>query len=79
MPAVQICMQGHAKFTGKHTVEVNGKTLRFVSAVIASGGSPKAPPVRGLMDVPFLTNVTFWNLTEQPKRLGVIGTGPIGG
>ncbi|KAK9815231.1 hypothetical protein WJX72_000388 [[Myrmecia] bisecta] len=69
---------GHAKFTSKHTLEVNGKTLRFATAVIAAGGSPKVPPIPGLLDVPFLTNVSFFNLTELPKRLGVIGTGPIG-
>jgi pyruvate/2-oxoglutarate dehydrogenase complex dihydrolipoamide dehydrogenase (E3) component len=46
--------------------------------VIATGGRPTAPPVRGLDSVPFLTNETFFSLTELPRRLLVIGAGPIG-
>lgn len=34
--------------------------------------------MQGLKDVPFLTNATFFNLTELPQRFGVIGTGVIG-
>jgi pyruvate/2-oxoglutarate dehydrogenase complex dihydrolipoamide dehydrogenase (E3) component len=37
-----------------------------------------APPIPGLKDVPYLTNETFFSLTELPKRLGVIGAGPMG-
>ncbi len=69
---------GRARFTGESTVEVNGETLTFSKAVIATGGSAAVPPIPGLADAPFLTNATVFNLTELPPRLGVIGTGPIG-
>jgi pyruvate/2-oxoglutarate dehydrogenase complex dihydrolipoamide dehydrogenase (E3) component len=69
---------GAGKFTGPDTVEVGGQTLRFAKAVIATGARAAAPPIPGLKDVPYLTNETLFSLTELPKRLGVIGAGPIG-
>lgn len=69
---------GKAKFTGPNSLEVNGKTLTFSRAVVATGGSAAIPPIPGLAEVPFLTNSTIFNLTELPPRLGVIGAGPIG-
>jgi len=70
--------QGRGVFTGPHTVVVNGKTLHFKKAVVASGGSPTVPPIPGLREVPYLTNRTLFNLTSLPPRMTVIGAGPIG-
>jgi len=69
---------GRAMFTGKNRVEVNGKTLKFAKAVIATGGTAAIPDIPGLADVPFLTNASIFNLTALPQRLAVIGAGPIG-
>ncbi|MDA1044070.1 MAG: mercuric reductase [Verrucomicrobia bacterium] len=69
---------GNARFTGEDTVEVDGKTLTFKRAVIASGARASAPPIPGLKDVDYLTNETLFSLTERPRRLGIIGAGPIG-
>ena len=69
---------GAGKFTGPDSIEVGGQTLRFAKAVIATGARAAAPPIPGLKDVPYLTNETLFSLTELPKRLGVIGAGPIG-
>lgn len=69
---------GSAAFTGRDTVTVGEKTLRFAKAAIATGARAAAPPIPGLKDVPYLTNETLFSLTELPKRLGVIGAGPIG-
>ncbi len=69
---------GDGKFTGPHAVEVGGQTLRFRNAVIATGGRAIAPPIPGLADAGYLTNETIFELTEVPKRLAVIGGGPIG-
>lgn len=69
---------GKGKFTGPNTVEVNGKTLNFSKAIVASGGSAAIPPIPGLKEAPYLTNATVFNLIELPLRLGVIGAGPIG-
>ncbi len=69
---------GRGVFTGKKSIEVNGKTLNFAKAVIATGGTAAIPNIPGLADVPFLTNNSVFNLTELPKRFGIIGAGPIG-
>ncbi len=69
---------GGGKFTGPDTVEVAGRTLRFAKAAIATGARASAPPISGLKDVPYLTNETLFSLTELPRRLAIIGAGPIG-
>lgn len=69
---------GKGKFTGKNTIEVNGRTLTFSKAVVATGGTAAIPNIPGLMQAPYLTNATIFNLTQLPARLGVIGAGPIG-
>jgi pyruvate/2-oxoglutarate dehydrogenase complex dihydrolipoamide dehydrogenase (E3) component len=69
---------GSARFTGLDSVEVAGATLRFARAVIATGGRATAPPIRGLAEAGYLTNETVFSLSELPRRLTVIGAGPIG-
>jgi pyruvate/2-oxoglutarate dehydrogenase complex dihydrolipoamide dehydrogenase (E3) component len=69
---------GDGRFTGPDTVEVNGTALRFKKAVIATGARARHPMVPGLAEVGFLTNETVFELTELPRRLAVIGAGPIG-
>ncbi|HYC57925.1 MAG TPA: FAD-dependent oxidoreductase, partial [Candidatus Binatia bacterium] len=69
---------GSARFAGADTVEVGGARLRFARAIIATGGRAAVPPVPGLAESGFLTNETIFNLTERPRRLAVIGAGPIG-
>ncbi len=69
---------GEGKFSGRDTAEVGGKVLRFRKAVIATGSRPFEPAVEGLAEVGFLTNETVFSLTERPRRLAVIGGGPIG-
>ena len=69
---------GTARFTGRDTVEVDGKTLRFAKAVVATGARAAAPGIPGLKEAGYLTNETVFSLTELPSRLAVIGAGPIG-
>ncbi len=69
---------GSAQFANVQTVLVDDQRLRFGRAVIATGGRPAAPPIPGLDGVPYLTNETIFSLTELPRRLLVIGAGPIG-
>lgn len=69
---------GDARFTGRDTVEVDGKTLRFARACIATGARAVALPIPGLVEAGYLTNETVFSLTELPRRLAVIGAGPIG-
>ncbi len=69
---------GEGKFSGPDTIEVGDQTLTFKKAVIATGARAAAPPIPGLDQVDYLTNETIFSLTELPKRLGIIGAGPIG-
>jgi pyruvate/2-oxoglutarate dehydrogenase complex dihydrolipoamide dehydrogenase (E3) component len=69
---------GSAKFTSPTTLEVGGHTLLFGRAMIATGARPDAPPVEGLADVGYLTNATVFSLGELPRRLIVVGAGPVG-
>jgi pyruvate/2-oxoglutarate dehydrogenase complex dihydrolipoamide dehydrogenase (E3) component len=69
---------GTGCFTSGRSIEVNGRVLRFNRAVIATGGRPASPPVPGLAQLPYLTNETVFWLTELPRRLLIIGAGPIG-
>ncbi len=69
---------GDGRFTGRDSLDVDGTTLTFAKAVIATGGRAAAPPIPGLDGVRYLTNETLFELTERPARLGVIGAGPIG-
>lgn len=69
---------GAASFASKSSVTVNGATLRFRRAVIATGARAAAPPIPGLASVPFLTNESLFDLTERPQHLVVLGGGPVG-
>ena len=58
---------------------MNGRTLTTRSIVVATGASPVVPPIEGLGDVPYRTSENLWEMRVQPKRLVVLGGGPIGG
>ncbi len=69
---------GSGRFVAADAVEVEGKRLRFKKAVVATGARAAVPPVPGLEPVGYLTSETVFNLTELPRRLAVVGGGPIG-
>jgi pyruvate/2-oxoglutarate dehydrogenase complex dihydrolipoamide dehydrogenase (E3) component len=69
---------GDGSFIDPKTVEIEGQRLEFKKAVIATGARAAAPPIEDLEDVDYLTNETIFSLTELPKRLAVLGAGPIG-
>ena len=65
-------------FTSPTTIEVNGETLSFATAVIATGANARVPGTPGINAVPYLTNVSFWNQMQLAERLLVMGSSPIG-
>jgi pyruvate/2-oxoglutarate dehydrogenase complex dihydrolipoamide dehydrogenase (E3) component/uncharacterized membrane protein YdjX (TVP38/TMEM64 family) len=76
-------LQGHARITSPWSVDVTmadgtGRMLTTKNIVIATGASPFVPPIPGLREAGFHTSDTVWGLTELPKRLVVLGGGPIG-
>ena len=80
-------LQGYAKIVNPWTVEIalndGGKqVLTTRNIVIAAGARPLVPPLPGLNEVGYVTSDTLWdtfaNLDEVPRRLVVLGGGPIG-
>ncbi|MPZ83205.1 MAG: FAD-dependent oxidoreductase [Actinophytocola sp.] len=69
---------GTAIFTGPDELRVDGRSLLFRHALIATGSTPALPPVPGLAEAEPLTSDTTWDLAELPARLAVLGGGPIG-
>lgn len=69
---------GHGHFVGPRAVEIEGQRLEFDRAVIATGARASDLPVPGLKEAGYLTNETVFTLTSLPRRLAVIGAGPIG-
>jgi dihydrolipoamide dehydrogenase len=72
------CITGEAQILSPYEVQVNGKVLTTKNIVVATGARPLVPPIPGLADVKFLTSDNIWSLRELPKRLVILGGGPIG-
>ena len=76
-------VEGTAKIVSPWEVEITKMdgTIQRLSTraiVIATGARPFVPPIPGIETVGYLTSDTIWNLRELPKRLLVLGGGPIG-
>ncbi|APR05541.1 FAD-dependent oxidoreductase [Thauera chlorobenzoica] len=76
-------IEGRAKIVSPWAVEITRRdggceTLTTRSIIIAAGARPSVPPIPGIDDVGYFTSDTIWNLRELPRRLLVLGGGPIG-
>lgn len=69
---------GHGRFTSATTLDVDGTTLAFSRALVATGARASTLPIPGLAAAEPLTNETVFSLTALPARLAVVGGGPIG-
>ncbi|MGF1861016.1 FAD-dependent oxidoreductase [Photobacterium profundum] len=72
------CISGDAQILSPWEVEVNGQRITTRNIVIATGARPLVPGIPGLQDVNYLTSDSIWSLKVQPKKLLVLGGGPIG-
>ena len=72
------CLQGEARIRSPWEVEVGGRTITTRHIIIASGARPRIPDIPGLEALDYLTSDTVWELREAPRRLLVLGAGPIG-
>ena len=70
--------QGTVRFTGPSTAEVDGTTVRFTQALLATGSAPVVPEIPGLAAADPLTSDSVWSLSELPRRLLVLGGGAVG-
>ncbi len=71
-------IQGRAKFVSPNEVKVNGQRITGRHFLIATGSSPKVPPIQGIDKVDYLTNVEMLDLKRRPKSLLVIGGRALG-
>ncbi|MFZ2235454.1 MAG: FAD-dependent oxidoreductase, partial [Dokdonella sp.] len=71
-------IKGEAKLVSPWEVVVGNKRMSARSIVIATGAGPLVPKIEGIDSVDYLTSDNLWDLTVLPKRLVVLGGGPIG-
>ena len=71
-------LRAEARFTSPRTTRAGNVEIRPRRFVIATGSQPAIPTIRGLTDVPYLTNETIFANRQLPEHLIVIGGGPIG-
>jgi pyruvate/2-oxoglutarate dehydrogenase complex dihydrolipoamide dehydrogenase (E3) component len=71
-------VRGNARVTRQGVIEVEGEELRYDKLVIATGSRPAVPPIEGLEDVGYWTNVEAASTHEVPESLAVLGGGPVG-
>lgn len=69
--------KARGKLVGERTVEVAGEQIQGEKVVIAAGTRPFVPPIEGLGEVPYYTSDDVMRLTEQPKRMIILGGGYI--
>ena len=71
-------LRGHASFLDAHTVSVGGDTVSAKSIIIATGSTAKLPPIADIDDPRVVTSTELLQMTQQPRRLCIIGAGVIG-
>ncbi|MEY3289203.1 MAG: hypothetical protein RLZZ419_1445 [Pseudomonadota bacterium] len=75
-------IEGEAKILSPWEVQVTTageiRTITTRAIIIATGARPLVPPILGVEEVGYLTTDNIWALRELPKRLLVLGGGPIG-
>ncbi len=73
---------GRATFRSPRELEVvdgrDSRTLRGRAFIICTGSRAAVPPIEGLDTVDYLTNETLFEVRELPRRLLVVGGGPVG-
>lgn len=72
------CISGEADIISPYEVEVNGKRISGKNIIVATGGSPFVPPIKGIENINYLTSENLWEIEKLPEKLIVLGGGPIG-
>jgi len=69
---------GTARFLSENSIEAAGNQISARRIVVATGSKASVPPIPGLDQIDFMTNESVFDMKNLPKRLIVIGGGPIG-
>lgn len=75
---VEVAYPGRARLLGEHQLQVDGQEIEARAVLLASGLEPLIPPIPGLKVSGYLDNETALELESLPRRLAVLGAGPIG-
>ena len=75
---VEVFLGHEARFTAPDEVAVNGRRLGTRAAIVATGSDPSVPPVEGLREIGYLTNVEALRMERLPSSMVIVGSGPIG-
>ena len=70
-------LKGWAEFKDNKTIVVDGKEYKGLKFLIATGSTTSLPPIEGLKEVSYLTNVSLFDMENQPKSIIVLGGGYI--
>lgn len=71
-------VEGQASFVSPEEIDVNGNRYKAKKFLIATGSTTTIPPIEGLNDTGFITHIEALKLKELPKKLLIIGAGPLG-
>jgi pyruvate/2-oxoglutarate dehydrogenase complex dihydrolipoamide dehydrogenase (E3) component len=71
-------LEGEARFISPHELSVSGRSVRAVRVIVATGAAPEIPAVEGLREAGYITNVEVVSLPELPRRMAIVGAGPVG-
>ncbi len=71
-------LDGEATFVSPHEVQISGKSVSADRILIATGSETVVPPVEGLQEAGYITNIQAVSLPQLPGRLAVVGGGAIG-
>jgi pyruvate/2-oxoglutarate dehydrogenase complex dihydrolipoamide dehydrogenase (E3) component len=70
--------KGNARFISPHEVAVADETIKADKIIITTGSQPAVPPIPGLKETGYITNIEALEIEQVPERLAIIGGGPIG-
>ena len=70
--------KGNARFVSSHEVTVGDEVIKADKIIITTGSMPAVPPIPGLKETGYITNIGALELESVPERLAIIGGGPIG-
>ncbi|MFD2204462.1 dihydrolipoyl dehydrogenase family protein [Kiloniella antarctica] len=71
-------VQAKGEFLDPKTLKVGEETVQARRFIISTGSRAMVPPIKGIDRVSYLTNESVFDLTDLPKKLIVVGGGPIG-
>lgn len=72
-------LEGWAEFIDEKTILVNGRDeYTAIKFIIATGATTNIPDIEGLKEIGYLTNVSLFDLEEQPESITIMGAGYIG-